>query len=69
LAAIAIAMGIAIRDGHLLDINPLNITCALDLPGKDINSHQIDLGTDVDITQLTLQAGTLHCQGRIQVNP
>jgi LmeA-like phospholipid-binding len=68
-APIEIAMGIAIHDGHLLDINPLNITCALDLPGKDITSHQIDLGTEVDITQLTLQAGTLHCQGRIQVNP
>jgi hypothetical protein len=68
-APIEISMGIAIQDGHLLNLDPLQITCTLDLPGKDITSHQIDLGTDVDITQLTLQSGILHCQGRIQVNP
>lgn len=68
-APIEIAMGIAIHDGHLLDLDPLKISCSLDLPGRDITSHQIDLGTDVHITRLDLQPGILHCQGRIQVNP
>jgi hypothetical protein len=62
-------MGIAIRNGHLLDLDPLKISCSIDLPGQDITKHQIDLGADVQIDRLDLQAGTLICQGRIQVNP
>jgi LmeA-like phospholipid-binding len=64
-----ISMGINIRDGHLLDIDPLTITCAIDLPGSSIDSYQIDLGEDVHITELELLTGELLCQGRIQVNP
>ena len=68
-APIEISMGLAVRDGHLLDLDPLTITCSIDLPGSKINSYQIDLGNDVNITQLQLAAGELLCQGRIQVNP
>lgn len=68
-APIEISMGIDIFDGHLLHLDPLKITCALDLPGSNINSHQIDLGDEVNITQLELLSGQLLCQGRIQVNP
>jgi LmeA-like phospholipid-binding len=68
-APIEIAMGIEIRSGHLLDIDPLKITCEIDLPGSQISRYQIDLGNDVNITELQLQAGELSCQGQIQVNP
>jgi LmeA-like phospholipid-binding len=68
-APIEISMGIDIYDGHILDLNPILITCSLDLPGGKINSHQIDLGNDVNITELTLITGELLCQGDIQVNP
>jgi hypothetical protein len=68
-APIEISMGIAIIEGHLLQLDPLSITCALDLPGSNITSHQIDLGDDVNITQLQLLAGELLCHGNIQVNP
>jgi LmeA-like phospholipid-binding len=68
-APIEIAMGINIRDGHVLDLDPLTITCSIDLPGSHITNHQIDLGEDVNITQLDLLAGELLCQGQIQVNP
>jgi LmeA-like phospholipid-binding len=68
-APIEISMGIAIQDGQLLQLDPLKITCSLDLPGRNITSHQIDLGDDVNITQLQLLAGELLCQGQIQVNP
>ncbi len=68
-APIEISMGINIRDGHLLDLDPLKISCSIDLPGSNITSHSIDLGEDVNITQLNLLAGELCCQGRIQVNP
>jgi hypothetical protein len=66
---ISIMMGIKIADGHILHLDPLKITCALDLPGTNLDRHQIDLGDDVNITQLTLSAGELICQGQIQVNP
>ncbi len=66
---IEISMGIAICEGHLLQLDPLTITCSLDLPGSQITSHQIDLGNDVKITQLQLLAGELLCQGNIKVNP
>jgi hypothetical protein len=66
---IEIAMGIDIRDGQMLDLDPLKISCSIDLPGSNITSHSIDLGDDVNITQLDLLTGELRCQGRIQVNP
>jgi LmeA-like phospholipid-binding len=64
-----IAMGIDISDGHILHLDPIAITCPIELPGSDITSHQIDLGTEVNITQLLVTAGELICQGQIQVNP
>ena len=66
---IEISMGIDIHAGHILLLDPIAITCAVDLPGSDIRSHQIDLGDDVNITKLQLLAGKLLCQGHIQVNP
>ncbi len=66
---IEISMGIAIFNGQILHLNPLKITCSIDLPGSNITSHQIDLGDDVNITQLQLSAGELLCQGGILVNP
>jgi hypothetical protein len=68
-APIEISMGIDICDGHILILDPLKIICALDLPGSNIDSHRIDLGDEVNITQLELVSGQLLCQGRIQVNP
>jgi LmeA-like phospholipid-binding len=68
-APIEISMGIAIFDGQILHLAPLNITCSLDLPGSNITSHSIDLGDDVNITQLQLSAGELLCRGGILVNP
>jgi hypothetical protein len=66
---ISIVMGIKIADGHILHLEPLKITCAIDLPGSNLDRHHIDLGDDVNITQLILSAGELICQGQIQVNP
>ena len=68
-APIELAMGINIVDGQILHLDPLQITCDLNLPGRDLTRHQIDLGDDVDITQLQLLNGELLCQGRILVNP
>jgi hypothetical protein len=66
---ISIVMGINIKDGNILHLDPLKITCASDLPGSNLDRFEIDLGDDVNITQLTLGSGELICQGQIQVNP
>ncbi len=68
-APIEISMGIAISDGQILHLDPLKITCSIDLPGSNITSHSIDLGDDVNITQLQLTVGELLCRGGILVNP
>jgi LmeA-like phospholipid-binding len=68
-APIEISMGIAIFNGQILHLDPMKISCSIDLPGRNLTSHQIDLGDDVNITQLHLSAGELICQGGILVNP
>ena len=68
--AIEISMGINLQDGHILQLDPIEISCSIkDLPGRDITQYQIDLGSDVNITQLTLTPGELICRCQIQVNP
>lgn len=66
---IEISMGIAISNRQILHLDPLKINCSIDLPGSNISSHQIDLGDDVNISQLQLGAGELICHGGILVNP
>ena len=74
---IEIVMGLAIKNGHILILDPLQIDCSIvgadgnlcALPGSKLTRHQIDLGDDVNITQLQLLSGESICHGRIQVNP
>jgi hypothetical protein len=68
-ATIELRMGLEILDGHILHLDPLSISCPIDLPGSDITSYKIDLGSDVNITALQLSEGVLLCRGQIQVNP
>jgi hypothetical protein len=68
-APIELSMGLEIADGHILHLDPLAISCPIDLPGSDITKYQIDLGSDVNITELDLSDGLLICRGQIQVNP
>jgi LmeA-like phospholipid-binding len=68
-APIELRMGLDIVDGHILHLDPLKINCSIDLPGSDIDSYKIDLGSDVNITELNLSEGLLICRGQIQVNP
>ncbi len=68
-APIELRMGLEIADGHILHLDPLAISCPVDLPGSDITSYKMDLGSDVNITELHLSEGLLICRGQIQVNP
>jgi LmeA-like phospholipid-binding len=66
---ISIQTGIELLTGRVLRLTPLLVTCDLDLPGSDLHSYEIDLGDQVNLQELTLQAGELLCNGEIQVNP
>jgi LmeA-like phospholipid-binding len=65
---ITIHTGIQVIDGHILDLQPLKIDCTA-LGNQLPEYYQIDLGPEVDLTELTIQAGSLTCQGQIQVRP
>lgn len=66
---ISIQTGIELVTGRALRLTPLLINCELDLPGSDLRSYEIDLGDQVNLQELTLQADELLCNGEIQVNP
>jgi hypothetical protein len=74
---ISIAMGLSIKDGHVLRLDPLEINCSIadadgnlqPLPGSNLTHCEIDLGNDVQIDRLQLLAGESICHGQIQVNP
>lgn len=66
---IAIETGIELVDGHILRLIPLTVVCALELSGSELREYAVDLGSQVDLTELTLQEGELLCSGKIQVNP
>ncbi len=66
---ITIQTGIEVVDGHILRLFPLLVCCAVELPGKDLNVYEIDLGHHVNLRELTLLEGELLCNGEIQVNP
>lgn len=68
-APLELRMSLEIVDGHILHLDPLAISCPIDLPGSNITSFKIDLGSDVNITELHLNEGLLLCRGQIQVNP
>jgi hypothetical protein len=65
---ITIYTGIQLIAGHILDLRPLKIDCAT-LGARLPESYQIDLGPEVDLAELTIQAGNLTCQGQIRVRP
>jgi LmeA-like phospholipid-binding len=66
---IEIHTAIAVIDGHKLHLDPLEIICPIELFGSDVTSYVIDLGRDVNLTELTLDRAQLLCQGKIQVQP
>jgi hypothetical protein len=65
---ITIHTGIQLIEGHILNLQPLQIDCVA-LGEQLPQAYQIDLGPEVDLTELTLQAGNLICQGQIRVRP
>jgi LmeA-like phospholipid-binding len=68
LLPIVICTGIILREGRIIHLEPLAVQCEL-LAGRSIESYSIDLGNEVDLRELMLGIGELHCAGQIQIRP
>jgi LmeA-like phospholipid-binding len=64
---INICTGIALREGRIIHLAPLAIDCQL--VDKPVESYSIDLGDEVNLRELVLGAGELHCAGQVRIRP
>ncbi|MBE9228514.1 DUF2993 domain-containing protein [Phormidium sp. LEGE 05292] len=64
---IIITTGVRITDGNQLHLDNPQFQGNLGLNSPNLDSLTIDLGTDVDIQELTLSNGQLICRGSISV--
>ncbi|GET36252.1 hypothetical protein MiSe_10000 [Microseira wollei NIES-4236] len=65
---VSIRAKVRVENGHKLQLNSLQIEL-LSLPPIDLDSFELDLGSEVEIQELTLNPGELICRGGILVNP
>ncbi len=66
---VVIRTGIQLVTPHELRLNSLQIQMQPMLPPINLDSFQTDLGSEVDIQELTLTPGQLICRGRLNVIP
>lgn len=66
---VVIRAGIELVTPHELRLNPLQIQIHSDTIPLDLEDFQIDLGSEVDLQELTLTPGQIACRGRLKVIP
>ena len=64
-----ICLGLQLLNGHELRLANIQIKSDQGNILDDNHEYNLDLGSDVDIQELTLIPGKLVCRGRINVNP
>ncbi|MEH2289948.1 LmeA family phospholipid-binding protein [Nostoc sp.] len=64
-----ICLGLQLLSGHELQVTYIPIKPEQKNILKNNQEYNLDLGSDVDIQELTLIPGKLVCRGRINVNP
>ncbi|BAY65122.1 hypothetical protein NIES22_52240 [Calothrix brevissima NIES-22] len=64
-----IYLGINLINGRELQLAPVLIKCDIVTPEQSNHEYTFDLGSEVDIQELTLIPGQLRCRGQINVNP
>ncbi|MBW4617123.1 MAG: DUF2993 domain-containing protein [Desmonostoc vinosum HA7617-LM4] len=64
-----ISMALQLLSGHELQLTKIQIKHNQETLTEENYAYNIDLGSDVDIQELTLLPGKLKCRGRINVNP
>jgi hypothetical protein len=66
---IDICLGLQLLSGHELQVAHIEIQPDQENILEENHEYNLDLGSDVDIQELTLIPGKLVCRGRINVNP
>ncbi len=66
---IGIRAGLGLASHQELQLNPLQIELDPDQPPIHLDGFRIDLGSEVDIQELSLIPGRLICRGRLTVIP
>ena len=66
---VVIRAGLQLATPHTLQLNPLQIQLAPASVPRNLDGFQIDLGSEVDIQELTLTPGQLMCRGHLSVTP
>jgi hypothetical protein len=67
LLPINICAGIALLEGQIIHLAPLVIDC--ELIDRPVESYSIDLGNEVNLRELVLGDGELHCAGQVRIRP
>ncbi|HEY9599237.1 MAG TPA: DUF2993 domain-containing protein, partial [Cyanophyceae cyanobacterium] len=67
--SVVIRAGLQLVTPQKLQLNPLQIQIHSDTVPLDLEAFQIDLGSDVDLQELTLTPGQIACRGRLKVLP
>ncbi|BAY91703.1 MULTISPECIES: LmeA family phospholipid-binding protein [unclassified Tolypothrix] len=66
---VKIFLGLQLINAQELQLAPIQIQYDMVVQTESNQEHNIDLGPEVDIQELTLIPGKLVCRGRINVNP
>jgi len=70
---IVIRTGLQLKNGHTLQLDRpqwlTHLQAKRGLPLGDLDGFEVDLGSEVDLQELSLENSTLICRGRIMVTP
>ncbi len=67
--ALEVNLGLDLLSGNKLQISPIKIQESTRVYLESEDGYKLDLGSDVDIQDLTLMPGKLLCNGKININP
>lgn len=66
---ITIRAGLQLIPPQVLKLNPIQIQISSTSPPLNLDSFEVDLGSEVDLQELALTPGQLLCRGRLTVIP
>jgi hypothetical protein len=66
---LTLVTGVEVIDGHVLSLTSLVVESSLPTIRTNIDEYKIDLGTDVNLSTLSMDSGEIICEGVVLVNP
>jgi LmeA-like phospholipid-binding len=69
LSPVVIRSGIALANSQTLRLHPFEIEAGLKFLNVSLNELEFDLGSEVEVEELSLLPGQLNCSGRLKILP